>query len=240
MAPLRSPNPLRRRLLIAGAAALPAACTSPVPQLAPPATPPPQPQVRVGQRWHYETIELYRGSRVSDFYAEVTRDSGGGPAPLAVVLSDPQGVRIAEEQWTSPWTVVVDPSYDRPQIFEAPMPYLPDRLEPGSARKDFTHYGVADFSARLYWGQRLRATGWERIEVPAGTFDALRVERYINFEHWDTWRAHPWRVDVLWYAPAVERWVQRDWYGQYYWPSKRPVEAEENRIRWRLLDWAAV
>jgi len=232
----RAPDSLRRRLIVA-AAALPAACAAPVPQLAPPAVPPPLPQVRVGQRWRYATIDLYRGTPVGELQAEVVRAGGGGRAPLVVALKDQRGGALGDEQWAHPWSIVVDPSYDTPQIFESPMPYLPDTLVPGARRSDATRYQVPNSSARFHWRQQLRATGWERVVVPAGSFDALRVERYINFEHWDIWRLMPWRIDVVWYAPEAGRWVQRDWTGQYRWPGRRPVEVEENRVRWQLLAW---
>jgi len=247
----RPPDRLRRRLLLAGAA-LPAACAQ-VPLLPPPATPPPPPRVSVGQRWRYETIDLFRRARVGELSAEVVRNGSeasngalpagmprppGYAAPLIVALTDERGAPIGEEQWARPWDVIVDLSYDMPQIFEAPMPLLPDRLEPGARRNDVTFYRVPNASGRFWWDQRLRAIGWERVEVPAGRFDALRVERFINFQHSDTWREHPFRVDTLWYAPEVGRWVQREWTGRYRWPGgRRPVEADEDRVRWRLLEW---
>lgn len=234
MASPGSPDLLRRRLLMA-AAALPAACASPLPSLAPPATPPPPPRVTIGDRWHYETIDLYRGARVGELSAEVIR---GAAAPLVVALTDQRGAPLGQSVWSRPWDVIVELAYDVPQTFEKPMPLLPDLLVPGARRSDATYYSVPNSSSRLYWRQSLRATGWERIEVPAGGFDALRVERYINFAHWDSWRELPWRIDTLWYAPLVERWVQREWTGRYRWPGGRQlVEADEDRIRWRLLDW---
>lgn len=239
---------LRRRLLIAGAA-LPAACAAPVPGIAPPAVTPALPAIAVGQRWRYETIDLYRGQPVGELRAEVVRARPGPwlaageqrppgyAAPLVVALTDASGTAIGEEQWASAWNILVEPSYDAVQVFDSAMPLLPDRLEPGQRRVDTTRYEVPGASRGLRWQQHLRAVQWEHVDVPAGRFEALRVMRYINFEHWDIWRLHPWRTDTVWYAPAVGRWVQREWTGRYYWPGKRPVEANEDRVRWRLLDW---
>jgi hypothetical protein len=49
----------------------------------------------------------------------------------------------------------------------------------------------------------------ERVTTPAGTFDTFRVDqtvRMINTK--DQTRAQTWTF-VLWYAPAVNRWVRR-------------------------------
>src|SRR5690606_8027929 len=81
------PDRLRRRLLLAGAA-LPAACVAPVPQLPPPAVAPPLPRVSVGQRWHYETIDLYRNEKVGELFAEVLRaDPPGSNTPPGVPIA---------------------------------------------------------------------------------------------------------------------------------------------------------
>ena len=111
------------------------------------------------------------------------------------------------------------------------------RLEPGFRRTDTTWYRASASPDTLWWQQRLSAVRWERVSVPAGDFDALRIERFINFRHWDGWREHPWRTDTVWYAPTVGRWVQREWTGRYRWPGRRPVEASEDWVRWRLLEW---
>ncbi len=234
MASPGSPDLRRRRLLMA-AAVLPAACASPAPQLPPPATPPPSPSVAIGDRWHYETIDLFRGARTGELTAEVVRSAA---APLVVALTDQRGAAVGQTLWTRPWDVILELAYDAPQLFETPMPLLPESLVPGARRRDATYYSVPNSSSRLFWRQSLTATGWERIVVPAGSFDALRVERYINFAHWDMFRQEPWRIDTLWYSPLVNRWVQREWTGRYYWPGdRRFAEADEDRVRWRLLDW---
>ena len=51
--------------------------------------------------------------------------------------------------------------------------------------------------------------GQEQVTTPAGTFDTLRVDmtvRTVNTK--DQTRSETWTF-VLWYAPAVNRWVRR-------------------------------
>lgn len=240
-------SPLRRRLLLAGAAVLPAGCALVGPQreqLAAPAVPPAVAPVLPGQQWHYATIDGYRNVQRGELHARVLSPAEvaatsmlASAAPLVVALTGERGQPKGEEHWTKPWQILVDPSYDLAQVFESPMPYLPDVLAPGARRNDATWYTTPGSSFRNYWRQNLRATGWERVDVPAGSFDALRVERYINFQHADGWRQFPWRTDVLWYSPLVGRWVRREWTGRYLWPGRRRTEAEEDRVAWVLTGW---
>lgn len=239
-------SPLRRRLLSATTCLLPAGCAAPD-LLPPPRGPVAPPTVRVGQRWRYESLDLFRGEQVGVLVAEVVRaaappasarEDSTATSPIVVALSDAAGAPTGEERWARAWDVIVEPAYDVVQTFETPMPLLPERLEPGARRFDATWYRVPQSNARLVWRQWLRATGWERIAVPAGTFEALRVERQIVFDYRDAWRQRTRRSDTLWYAPAVNRWVQREWSGEYGWPGVRwPAVFHEERVRWRLLDW---
>ncbi|MCZ7561144.1 MAG: hypothetical protein M5U30_14725 [Burkholderiaceae bacterium] len=193
--PVLPPSPHRRRLLVAAAGLLPIGCAAPQ-FVAPPPGPIATPQVRLGQRWRYETIDLYRGAKVGELNAEVVRAGppsepgsvGDTPegAPIVVTLADANGAAAGEERWARPWDVIVEPAYDAVQTFTRPMPLLPDRLEAGARRSDATWYRVPQASGRLPWRQWLTATGWERVRVPAGEFVALRVERVIDFRHVDT------------------------------------------------------
>lgn len=59
--------------------------------------------------------------------------------------------------------------------------------------------------------------GWERIKVPAGEFDALRVKRAVFFDYYDyTTRGRSEIVEYEWYAPAVKQAVRREGSAIYY------------------------
>ncbi|MGH6692454.1 MAG: hypothetical protein ACREF4_17440, partial [Gammaproteobacteria bacterium] len=59
--------------------------------------------------------------------------------------------------------------------------------------------------------------GWERIKVPAGEFDALRVKRTVYFDYYDyTTRGRSEFIEYEWYAPAVKQAVRREAYGVYF------------------------
>lgn len=199
------------------------------------AEPLPQPALRVGDRWRYRLTDLYTGATVGE--AQVDLVAAAPELRLRVDRGD--GRPALEERYADAWTVVAETIYDAPLRFEAPMPVVPPGARAGLRSSSRTRYHSEYASRALDWSQRLRVVGWERVEVPAGTFDALRIERMIDFAHPDFFRFGAERVDVLWYAPQVGRWVLREWTGSYMPGSPVPQRgrAREERTRWSLVAW---
>jgi len=61
----------------------------------------------------------------------------------------------------------------------------------------------------------VRVVGWERVTVPAGTFDALVVERAVFDGFWDYTRKQSEIREREWYAPAIGRVVRKEGRSQY-------------------------
>jgi hypothetical protein len=107
------------------------------------------------------------GLSIADVSAEWSRP----PAP-APALADSRGAPRADEIHVDPWRVVQEPSYDYPQVFEAPVPILPERLAAASARRWPPRTVVPDLPAlRLAAAARGLALGARGRA--AGQFDAL-------------------------------------------------------------------
>ena len=231
-------SPGRRRVLRAAASAgglAAAGCAAPDIVPGPPGPVPP-PRVRRGDRWQYLEINLYNGEPTGEIACEAVE--GGEPVRIRRTRMD--GRPLDDEFYGRPWQVQIEPHYPLTISLLAPMPLLPDRLEAGARRHDSTRYTVAGGSATYWWDQVLTAPRWERVRVPAGDFDCLRVERLINFEHPDRARAFSRRNDVLWYAPSVNRWVQRQWTGSFINKDSLPRHGAEREdwVRWVLVRYA--
>jgi hypothetical protein len=53
--------------------------------------------------------------------------------------------------------------------------------------------------------------GWERIKVPAGEFDAIKVKRTVFFDYFESQvRGRSEILEYEWYAPAVKQAVRRE------------------------------
>ncbi|MGB7300742.1 MAG: hypothetical protein WBD34_15590 [Burkholderiaceae bacterium] len=235
---------LRNGLLVS--AALPAAlagCAS-VPRnvIAPPSGFIPDPRVLSGELWRYALINRYNGETITEVTARVAT-----VAPeLRVELVATNGRAIADEVYDSAWSIRQEPIYNDTLVFGQAVSLLPSKLAVGVRDQVQTTYQVAGKGKTYPWLVRTHAANWERISVPAGEFDALRIERRIGFEHDDIFRWDSRRIETLWYAPTVNRWVMREWTGEY---QKNGAESfgfgglfdheREDSVRWVLIEHQA-
>ncbi len=239
-----------RRRVLAAFGALPvtlsgflSACASNPNRIDPPAAAPVQPKaVRSGERWRYQRINRYNDEPLGEILAEVTQVQ----PRLVVRLTGQDGRLWGEEIYSEPWQVIQEPTYNELLRFSEPVRLLPPELKPGQSARQRTGYQVDGHSARRGWDARLSVSGWERITVPAGQFDCLRIDRTIYFEPRQLGRFNARRVESLWYAPAVTRWVRRDWTGFYLDETTisdrrtaLPIEEREDSVSWVLLEHQA-
>jgi hypothetical protein len=246
-------DPRRRSLLLAGTATLAtpvlatglAGCASsgkpgPVVQFE-------QPRVRVGDRWVYREINRYNDLALADVEVTVTAES-----PLTCNVrrtrSDTTAGEIARsdavlvERYAYPWAVDLEPTYDLLIDFAEPMPIVPAKARIGETQTSRTRYTVPGYSGDYGWMQRLTVAGTGRIATPAGNFDCIEVERRIWFDYPDVFRFNSARVDRVWYAPQVNRWVRREWTGDYLHENSLDdlggFRRREDWVRWELLSYA--
>ena len=226
-------DPVRRSLL-AGGLLLLGGCAA-VETIPPPPGPVAAPRVRVGDRWRYQRVNRYNGLPTGELTMQVT-----ALAPRLVVrVTDEAGNALPDETYDRPWRVLQEPNYDQVQVFEQPQPLLPDRIETGARLDTANNYRTAEGRDPLFWNEELSARGWERVRVPGGVFEALRIQRYVWFQHSDWARIMERRRETLWYAPSVNRWVLREWTGAYKWQtSDRGEWLQEDWVAWRLMEYA--
>ena len=246
-------NPGRRSLLLAGAGAIATpmlagslgGCAG-ARQPAGPAVEFTPPRVEVGDRWVYREINRYNGLPLGD--VEVTVASA---APLSCNLrrtrSDTTAGEIARrdavlvERDAQPWLVVVEPPYDQALDFAQPMPIVPVSARIGEAQTSRTRYTVPGYSGTYGWMQRLKVAGTGRIATPAGNFDCIEIERHIWFDYPDVFRFNSSRVDRGWYAPQVNRWVRREWTGEYqhenFFNDLGGVRLRDDWVLWELISY---
>jgi hypothetical protein len=230
-----------RRLLLLSGGSLSllglGACAStnePVPARA--ALPAVAPTVRVGDRWNYEQINQYNRLPIGAVSLQVVQ-AADASNPLRLMRTTDKGSQ--EEIYTRPWEFVQDAEYDVVQRFAQGLAIVPSDLSPGRSASLSTHYTVPGFSQRFFWSEGVRVLSWQSLKVPAGEFDTALIERRIRFEHSDYARQFNTRVDRLWYAPAVNRWVQREWTGQFLWGGRPRSPGREDWVLSRLVRYQA-
>lgn len=135
--------------------------------------------------------------------------------------------------------LVLDPHWGQVQVYQTPIPLWPARLEPGWRTHISTHYKTPADQDVLPWHQTMKALAWETVTVPAGQFKALRFTNHIEFKHGDFSRTDSVRIETIWIAPEVGRWVARESQGIYYFADSRIKQPyNENAYRWELLEWS--
>jgi hypothetical protein len=196
-------------------AALLSGCAAPLSQVPPTGMPAsvPAPQIRVGDSWTYQVRDGFTGIPRENQRNEVIK-VGSEAVEVAGMTERGDGLQVYDRAWnwlkrpaTNLQTFEYRPAY---QAFAFPL------------------------AAGKRWHERLTATdpadgrqfpvwidgivrGWERVKVPAGDFDALKVERMVYFEYWEyTVRGRSEIQEVEWYAPAAKQSVKREMRSRYY------------------------
>jgi hypothetical protein len=201
--------------------------------------PTPVPQVRspkVGQEWVYQVRNVFN-QEVVDTVTER-------------VVSVGEQVRIARfsaktgplpDELQSPWGYILqDPHWNPPQKFTQALPLWPEQLNARWSGYYRTRYQVLGYpEATYYWGLNMDATEWERMTVPAGSFDTLKFRNIAPFfESYDVFRTANYREEDIWIAPEVGRWVIRRGYGRYLTAGMFWSNAYwEDYLEWELVSW---
>jgi hypothetical protein len=234
---------ITRRGALAVLAALPAACAiQPLPPLV---TRPlkgvagirPLRGPALGQSWTYRKYNGFNSQLLT-----TVREAVVAAGEVTVIDGvDAAGVKVSEERH-SPWgRLLRDAAWDFPMNLQRSVALWPATLAVGATENIHTHYLLDGGSFRYWLNVVTRARQWEQVDVPAGTFDCLRVERMLRLQHQDITRSETLRRDVIWLAPEVGRWVAREVSGEYLEASgdeDGPSWGKEDRFRWELTAWA--
>lgn len=211
----------------------------------------------VGQSWRYAKHDLITGTtldtqvdRVSAINTAVEVDSRFEIVPNKPSTYPSWGARWLEKyignarsagplpaEIQAPWgMVLVDPHWSEVQVYEQPIPLWPRQLRPGWSTTVNTLYITPESPDELPWQLTMHAHRWESVSVPAGQFTVLRYANVINFRYTNvSERVAAQRLETIWLAPEIGRWVARESFGTFY--QDVGERFHESSYRWELLDW---
>jgi hypothetical protein len=229
---------LKRKTLLA-LLALPAGCT--VRSLAPlPTESLPGPQVEpkfrppaLGQSWTYQKFNTYNGKLLATEREEVVSLEPN----ITLSRKTDAGVVLPDEQHRQWGQVVRDPAWDQVQNYEEPVPLWPQSLAVGSSSSFATHYRLDNGTFRFAINVYTLVKAWEKVVLPQGEFNALRLEKWIRQDHFDVARIETVRRDVVWLVPEIGRWAAREISGQYRYSGQLGPPSHEDSFRWELKAW---
>lgn len=206
-------------------------CAAPLPQVAPPGAlaAVSAPTIAVGDTWTYRVHDGFTRLPRPDQHLQV-KSVSGDRIEVAGDVERSDGSLIFDRQWnwlkrpaTNLQTFEYSPAY---QAFAFP-------LAPGK------RWHARVMARDPVDGRRFpvwidgTVLGWERVKVPAGEFDALKIERNVYIEYWEyAVRGRSIIREFEWYAPAAKQSVRREARSRYWsFLAGDPSESGFVRVR---------
>lgn len=176
------------------------------PEPAPPQTPPPgvpliaAPAVQAGQYWEYAVRDAYTGLPKGLYRYGVARVDAGR---YTVDVSH-DGRRVDAHVYATGWNGIEHPLTNIQRFrFDPPFPAYDFPLYPGKTWRRVVR--STDPATGRTYSTHVHATvsGWRRLRVPAGEFDALEVRRSVYAGNAEFFNTQEEIVQIDWYAPSV-------------------------------------
>ena len=227
---------LSRRTFITSAALAPVACGVPLSYEhgTPIAQPNPLPTVRppqVGQSWTYIKRNAFNGKNLG----LVTERVVSTGATIVIERGDENGRQLASEVQGRWGMAITDPNWSRTLNFNPAIPLWPQELSVKWSKQVNVQYSISGYpDSKLGWQEYMSVQGWEKITVPAGTFNALRFQSLINYENEDPNKVDSIRNETIWFAPEIGRWVAREISGSYRIQGQVAVPILEDSLQFQL------
>lgn len=166
--------------------------------------PAPAPEFRAGDQWVYRVTTGFAQPLVYDETWTVTAASPQG-TDLRVVAKGGWLDTERREVWPAPGLVSQGALFEvETRRFATPLERYRYPLTVGER----WNQNVVNYNEQLGRdgpiNRYVRVLGYETVTVPAGTFEALRLEVLMRLDDGELWR---WPTDCLytvWYAPAVK------------------------------------
>jgi hypothetical protein len=215
-----------------------AGCATPLPQ-----TPPSgmsaevgPPSIRPGLALRYVARDGYTGLPVPDYHYRVTSVQGD-----AVTVQARHGNQAWTERYTKDWNWVEHPMTNLQDFrYNPPYPALPFPLAAGKRWQSYVQ--ATDPATGRVNRVRIdgRVVGWQRVKVPAGEFDTLKIERYVYAGNAQFFRMEERIREYDWYAPKAGLVVRREGSSEYIDTSRDCWFANCMLIQndWRVLELA--
>lgn len=168
----------------------------------------PLPMLKVGQQWTFRRIDLWRNKETERFRQELVFEDGGRWMVRWTILDSEDGQRRG-----SVTGELFDPASHGFADSRISGNHAPLRFPLSSGETWSFDYVVRSNGREVKVRQTATVRGWEEINVPAGSFRALRVEhdgRYSASEGGYGWSGKI--RETYWYAPDAGRVVMREYH----------------------------
>jgi len=226
-----------KKLLFAAAIAL-AACAAPLPQTPPPGLPSaiPPPATLAAQVWRYTAHDGYTGLPRGTLEYRIVGVQGD-----TVSVEVRHDNRAWTERYTKDWNGRERPMTNLQNFrYDPPYAALLFPLTPGKRWQAYVR--ATDTATGRVNRVRIDGAvlGWDRVRVPAGEFDTLKVRRYVYAGNAAFFRTEERIEEYDWYAPQLGMIVRSEALSEHIDTSKS-CKGQCNRIRgdWIVMELAS-
>jgi uncharacterized caspase-like protein len=198
-----------------------------------------RPDVRVGDRWKYRVTDRWTNlTNTVEMEAVTVTESRIYTKNAASTLTGPHDGAAAGvvNVWDRDWNPLRQGDTDfTPYYPSAQFPLEAGKQWRGSMSRD----GTLSFVTVTY-DVDARVAGWERVTVPAGTFDAIKIVSRGRFRARGSSGGDGTIDDVAWYAPAIRQFVRKEIEHQASRSNNPAVQGAmgvQQYERWELLEY---
>ena len=196
-----------------------------------------QPRLEVGDSWTYRHTDGYTKLPRGTFTHTITAITGGA---VTVQVNAEDGRTVATDRYTPGWNWLERPMTNI-QRFRYDPPYAAFRF-PLAIDKSWSQYMNATdvTTGKSYDLARVdgKVSGWQRVTVPAGEFDAIFVRRSAYSGASTFERTQEYISEDDWYAPAVNNVVVGSYRSLYRDITQNGDEGGNSG--WYENDWTLV
>jgi hypothetical protein len=198
-----------------------------------------RPEVRVGDQWKYQVTDLFTNLK-STAVVEVATVTDNRiytrSAQATLATTDLTAAAGTVDVWDRQWNQLRSGDTEYSPFY----PAFQFPLETGkkwSGRVTYEGGGGITLTHQV----TVEVIGWERVTVPAGTFDAIKIASRGHFHATGTAEGSGSINDAVWYAPAIHQFVKKEitqLAGASYGPAATGG-ALRNQLyeRWELLEY---
>lgn len=161
-----------------------------------------RPDIRVGDFWRYQVTD-----KLTNLTQAVSMEVTTVTGDRIQTQSSRPGTAATVEIWDRDWNQFKQGETEYTPFY----PGLQFPLEKGKQWSGKAQYRIS--SGLLHHQVTSQVAGWERVTVPAGTFDAVRIEVRGNFTESQSLAYYPQQgsiSNVIWYAPAVGQIIKKE------------------------------
>jgi len=167
-----------------------------------------KPQLAVGDRWTFKSVDLQKNEEIQSYEYRVTSISGDDVEMTRTVLASATATDIGKSSvqkvTAATWTFV------NARILEGKYVAFAFPLDAGKTWEYEYKYPNAE-GPPATWSTKAKVEGWEEVRVPAGTFKAIKV---VHEGRWSRvaggYSISGTAIETFWYVPEIKWFAKRE------------------------------